>query len=126
MNALLISPYVYADDRIAEIRMQSCESNGVSDPFHDLLILLHDTARLEYQRTSELTLFDISMAEKRGKKHGRPASMTMARTKVAIDMLQKECPARIILPVLSAMAGPKIGRAAYYNWQKTWKSSQSH
>lgn len=89
-------------------------------------MILHIMASLaEYERAliRDRTIAGLRQARADGRAHGRPASMTDERCRLAAEMLTDgRHVVNDILPALQDLEGPPIKRAALYAWVKDHKA----
>lgn len=97
------------------------EPIDTSTPMGEFVLnILISLAQMERDLIRERTIAGLERAKKRGQTHGRPAVIKGKRAALANKLFATGERGKLVWDALSELSGPKIGRSAYYNFQKAW------
>jgi DNA invertase Pin-like site-specific DNA recombinase len=82
-------------------------------------------AQMERDTIRERTIAGMKAAKERGKRPGRPQTMTPERVRKAKKLIRAGVSATKIIPEMQAMPGPTINKSRVYQWVKDFKSQRS-
>lgn len=86
--------------------------------------IMASLAQMERDLIRERTIAGMKAAKERGKRHGRPQTMTPERIKKATELIRAGVPATKIIPEMQAIPGPKINKSRVYDWVREFKRTR--